>query len=224
MFKNSLVCNTDVERAHVHYLGVCLVLIGLCSRFTHTASRQRLCGFCLGFISLLLLLHCFPFAFALSINFHSIRKHSLSLNHVANPSNCSNLSVVQFSAELIMYKAKILLDWKGRVTKREGEGRGIQLECATQIRAENSFGKCNRNWKCFGFSISWTNKQATAWLSGWLKSERDRWVSMGYARQRVTLFILFSSFSSISSTSYFHCPEPPSSPPAYLLQSIQFVE
>lgn len=62
MFKNSLVCNTDVERAHVHYLGVRLVLIGLCSRFTHTASRQRLCGFCLGFISLLLLfpslLHC----------------------------------------------------------------------------------------------------------------------------------------------------------------------
>lgn len=90
------------------------------------------------------------------------------------------------------------------MSRRQREGgwdRGGEHNWNAQLESELKIrfvAFCNRNWKCFGFSISWTNKQATAWLSGWLKSERDRWVSMGYARQRVTLFILFSSFSSIS--------------------------
>lgn len=219
MFKNSLVCNTDVERAHVHYLGVRLVLIGLCSRFTHTASRQRLCGY----ISLLLLLHCFPFAFALSINFHSIRKHSLSLNHVANPSNCSNLSVL-FNSLLscLCIKLRFYLIEKAEWLRERGRGGeynwNAQLKSELKIRWENA--TATENALAFRL-VGLINKQQLDWVGDWRVREIGEWAWGMPDRELRCLFCLVRFLPFLL---YFHCPELPSSPPAYLLQSIQFVE
>lgn len=71
MFVNSLVCNIfgEAERAQwLHYFGARLVLIEFCSRFTHTAIRQRLSRSAV----ILASFHCCPPPAPLSLPPHTV--------------------------------------------------------------------------------------------------------------------------------------------------------